>query len=275
MTILAEIDQFASQYKRKITVNGINWQYYCLGKGDPIFWLGGGLRRAAIGFDFLKRLAEKYFVITLDYSPVENIEAYVSVIDSIIETEGVSQFSIGCQSYGGLIAQAYLASKGNKVKKLVLSSTGPVENNRLWIPLLTACVKIFKIMPEKVAKNFFFGGLGKIITVPKGTKTAWVEALKNIITNELSKQDVVSHFAVGLDTIRNNKIKPDVFKGWTGTAVVLRSDNDPTQGKKDILLYSKLFCRPLKVISMGDMGHTALLSNPAKFTDFFEQALAH
>ncbi len=33
----------------------MTWRYYRMGAGEPILWLTGGLRRAALGFAFMER----------------------------------------------------------------------------------------------------------------------------------------------------------------------------------------------------------------------------
>ena len=92
--------------------------------------------------------------------------------------------------------------------------------------------------------------------------------------NDLSRADVVSHFAVAADLIRKGIVTPAAYQNWTGRIVVLSAENDPTQGKRDIPRYEKLFGRNVEVVSMGDMGHTAALFNPDKYVELLEQALA-
>ena len=92
--------------------------------------------------------------------------------------------------------------------------------------------------------------------------------------NDLSRADVVSHFAVAADLIRMGVVSRTTFQSWTGQAIVLSAENDPTQSKKDIPRYEKLFGRPVEVVNMGDMGHTAALFNPDKYVELLEQALS-
>ena len=118
------------------------------------------------------------------------------------------------------------------------------------------------------------GGLFKVITLPEAERAEWVEAIKDIMQNDLSRADVISHFAIAADLIRKGIVNPSAYNNWTGCAIVLSSENDPTQNKKDIPRYEKLFGRTVKVVNMGDMGHTAALFNPDEYFKLLEKALA-
>src|SRR5512142_972866 len=120
MTVLENINRFSEHYGRRAVVDGTTWRYYRLGNGTPLLWLAGGLRRAAMGFAFLERLAARHTVIAPDYPPVQTIDAFTTAFDAILRAEGIDTFELGGQSYGGLLSQAYLARKCNSVRRLIL-----------------------------------------------------------------------------------------------------------------------------------------------------------
>ena len=45
------------------------------------------------------------------------------------------------------------------------------------------------------------------------------------------------------------------------------------QNKKDFPRYERLFGRAVEVFDMGNMGHTAPIFNPDKYTELYEQTL--
>jgi hypothetical protein len=63
------------------------------------------------------------------------------------------------------------------------------------------------------------------------------------------------------------------FAGRYGKTIAVSAENDPTQSKKDIPRYERLFGRDVQVFSLGDMGHTALLFSPHAYVALLEQAL--
>jgi pimeloyl-ACP methyl ester carboxylesterase len=272
MTVLDQMNSFSERFGKRITVNGITWRYYRAGRGAPVFWLTGGLRRAALGFAFMERLAARHTIIAPDYPPVQTIDEYLDAFDAILNAEGIGRFMLGGQSYGGMLAQAYLARKGNPVKRLILSSSGPADYGKAWLPVDDALVALARLLPEKTVKNLLFGGLMKIIHAPEAERTEWMEAIQSVMQNDLTRADVVSHFAAPSDLIQKGLVTPAAYQNWPGRVVILSAENDPTQSKKDIPRYEKLFGRAVEVFSMGDMGHTAALFNPDQYVELLEKA---
>jgi len=273
MTILEQMNHFADRFGKKILVNDTAWRYYRIGTGAPILWLTGGLRRAAPGFAFMERLAARHTVIAPDYPPVKSIDEFITAFDAILQTEGVDTFALAGQSYGGLLAQVYLAHKGKVVERLILSSTGPADYGKAWLFVEYFFIALARLLPEKTVKNLLAGKIFKILTVPEAERAEWVEAMHTMMQTDLSRADMVSHFAIAADVIRKGIVTPAAYRDWTGRIIVLSAENDPTQSKKDVPRYEKLFGRTVEVFDMGNMGHTALLFNPDKYVELLEQTL--
>ena len=273
MTILEQMNHFSDRFGKSVIVNNTTWRYYRVGAGAPILWLTGGLRRVALGFAFMERLARCHLVIAPDYPPVRTIDEFITAFDTILQTEGIDTFALGGQSYGGLLAQAYLAHRTRAVKRLILSSTGPADYGKVWLPVEYGFIALVRLLPEKTVKNMLTGGLVKFISLPRAERAEWLEAINAVMQNELSRADVISHFAVAADSIRKGIVTPAAYQNWTGRIILLSAENDPTQSKKDIPRYEKLFGRAVEVVNMGSMGHTALLFHPDKYVELLEQAL--
>ncbi len=88
------------------------------------------------------------------------------------------------------------------------------------------------------------------------------DVIRSIVREELCRADVVSHFAVAADVIRAQIVTPAAFQWWRGEVVVLTADKDPTQSSKDIARYQRLFGRRPEVMSLGQLGHAAVLDGP-------------
>lgn len=273
MTVLEQINAFAARCGREITVNGAAWRYYRDGEGPAVLWLTGGLRRAAFGFGFMERLAARHTVIAPDYPPVQTIDEVIAAFDTMLQAEGADTCALGGQSYGGMLAQAYLAHRPQRVERLILSSTGPADYGRAWVPVESIAIALARLLPEMRVKNLLAGGLSKVITVPEAERAEWLEAVRAVMRNDLSRADVVSHFAVAADLIRKRIVTPAAYRDWPGRVIVLSARNDPTQSPKDIPRYERLFGRAVEVLDMGDMGHTAALFDPDQFAALLEQAL--
>jgi pimeloyl-ACP methyl ester carboxylesterase len=274
LTILEQMNHFTDRFGKKVIVNNTTWRYYRLGTGAPIFWLTGGLRRAAFGFAFLEKLAARHTVIAPDYPPVQTLEEFIHAFDVILQAEGVDTFVLACQSYGGMLAQAYLARKAKSVERLILSSTGPADYGKAWLPAAYALIALARLLPEQTVKRLLTGRLLKVMTLPAAERGEWLEAIHAVLQDDLSRADVISHLAVAADLIGKGIVTPAAYHDWKGRAFVLSAENDPTQSRKDVPRYERLLGRTVQVVKMGDMGHTALLFNPDKYVELFEQALA-
>lgn len=273
MTILEQMNLFSERYGRSISVNQATWRYYRPGAGAPILWLTGGLRRAALGFAFLQRLATHYLVIAPDYPPVQTVDEFLAAFDTIVHREGIQSLALGGQSYGGLLAQAYLAHRPQAIEQLILSSTGPANYGKGWLPVEYAAIALARLLPEKTVKNVPLGGLVKVISLPESERAEWLEAINAVMQHELTRADVISHFAVAADMIRRGLVTPAAYRVWPGRIIVLSAQNDPTQSKKDLPRYEKLFGRAVEVVDMGNMGHAAALFSPDTYVTLLEQAL--
>src|SRR5512137_2073572 len=170
MTIFEEMNRFSDRFGKQVIVNDTTWRFYRLGGGAPIFWLAGGLRRAAFGFAFLERLAARHTIIAPDYPPVQTIDEFIDAFDVMLQAEGVETFVLGCQSYGGMLAQAYLAHKRKSVERLILSSTGPANYGKAWLPLEYAVLALVRLLPEETLKKLLTRRLLKVITLPEAKR---------------------------------------------------------------------------------------------------------
>lgn len=130
-----------------------------------------------------------------------------------------------------------------------------------------------QLLPEKFVKSLLVGGLLRAMTLPESDRAEWLEAINAVMHNDLSRADVISHFAVAADLIRKGTVTPTAYRNWAGRIIVLSAENDPTQNKKDIPRYERLFGRSVEVVNMGTMGHTAALFNPDEYVRLLEQAL--
>ena len=55
--------------------------------------------------------------------------------------------------------------------------------------------------------------------------------------------------------------------------MVLSAENAPTQSTKDVPRYQRLFGRRVHIVSLGQMGHAAVLTDPHGYADLLERAL--
>lgn len=273
MGVLEQAARFADDHGRTVTSGGLTWSYYRLGTGPVIVWLTGGLRRAALGFAALEDLSSDHTVVTLDYPPMRTIDEFVDALDAIRAVEGVERCVLVGQSYGGFLAQAYVAARPEGVEQLVLSSCGPADYGRGWLPLEYLFIGLVRVLPVRWVRKPLTRAALRVVAAPEADLASWQDAVRRTVDG-LGRPDIVSHFAVSADVIRRRLVTPAAFRTWNGRAAMLVARNDPTQRPKDQTRLEALLGRPVRLVDLGDRGHTAVLADPRGYGALLRQALA-
>ncbi|MDP9988238.1 pimeloyl-ACP methyl ester carboxylesterase [Arthrobacter oryzae] len=271
--ILSAARRFVASHGRKLRVGEVEWRYVRLGEGPPVLWLTGGLRRAELGYDFLGRLARSHTVVAPDYPPVKRFADFDDGVSAILRAEGIARCDVAGQSYGGLLAQAFLASHPERIGRLVLSSSGPADYGLLWVPALTVATFAARVLPKRWSASLLLAGLTGLLPAGSDPDGDWAAVLRHTVRHDLTRADIVSHFAVAADVARRQLVRRERFQQWHGDAVVLRAENDRTQATRDIPRLQRLLGRPVQTISMGLAGHTAALLEPEACVQWLEKAL--
>jgi pimeloyl-ACP methyl ester carboxylesterase len=256
-----------------LDVGRLRWTYYRLGKGPVLVWLTGGIRRAAYGYASLERLAADCTIIAPDYPPMMTYEEFEEGLSAILAAEGFSDIVLGGQSYGGTLAQAFLAGNWSRVRRVILSSSTPMDYGVCWLPLEYLVVGLAHILPEQKVKSILASGLVKVVTARDEEQADWAAALRETFASDLTRADVISHFSVAADIIRRRLVSRARLQDWSGRVVVLQSENDPTQSRNDRGRYLRLYAERVTIVSMGRMGHTAAIFDPCGYAQLVLRAM--
>lgn len=271
--ILAAVQRFSTTYGRELAVGGRRWRYHRLGTGPALVWLTGGLRRAALGYAFLQLLADRYTILAPDYPPLDTFAEFDTGLSAILAAEHITRYHLVGQSYGGVLAQPFLARHPAQVDRLVLSNSGPANYGPAWQPVEYAAITLVRLLPEPVLKRLLTATLAKVVTTDPVQRAGWLAAIGHTVEHDLTRADMLSHFTVAADIIRTRLVHPGAFADWPGRIVVLSAVNDPSQSGRDIARYARLFDRTVRVIGMGQAGHTAVLGDPHRYAAWINQAL--
>jgi len=112
MTILEQIRQFSDRFGKDIILQSTTWRYYRLGTGSPVLWLYRRIATSSARIYIFGKTGCPAYRHRPRLSPCEDIAEFIAAFDAIMQTEGITNFALGGQSYGGMLAQAYLAQRG-------------------------------------------------------------------------------------------------------------------------------------------------------------------
>lgn len=154
-----------------------------------------------------------------------------------------------------------------------VSSTGPADFGRAWSAADYVGIGLVGVLPERRAKRLLAARLVRIVEAPGAVGGGWRDVVLEVVEHDLTRDDLVSQFALAADIIRRHVVTPRRLRAWPGRAVVLRAENDPTQQDTDIGRYARLLGRDVTVIDMGQAGHAAALVDPEKYAGWIRSAL--
>lgn len=261
---------FERKYGEKLKIGSIAWNYYKLGNaGTVLLFLTGGLRRARFGYAILEKLSAEYTLLALDYPPVESIGDFIAAIDGLLASKNIKKVILIGQSYGGIIAQAYMLYRPEKVSRLILSNSGPLQFSIASRFALKVALKVVDFLSEKNAKRLFCKMILQVF--PKQDRSQpMAGAVKEIVLGEFKKADVHSHFSVVESLLP--VLKDKTYKGTTDI-FVLQSEDDRTQSKRDIKKYVALYGEKVQFVSLGNSGHAAMVTDEEAYFDAISKIL--
>jgi pimeloyl-ACP methyl ester carboxylesterase len=258
--------QFRAKHPcQEVTVADVRWEYLVGGEGtETLLLLNGGLRIAETAFAYVQLFEPTYRVIVPTYPPLWDIDEIVDGIAAILEQEHVQDVLVLGQSYGGMVAQVMVQRYPTRVKKLVLSSTGPLLAPRLQRVVLMLILVIAPFLPGRIMKNIYKKSISQILSVSESQRDFWQAYLDQIFEERLSKADVLSHFRTGKDTLKKYGYDRADADPWPGEVLVIGGENDPvsteTDRKKIVAFYPNA---RLEIVSGA--GHAIVLSKPDEY----------
>ena len=136
----------AHPYKR-VTLDGMTWEYIAAGQGDEaLLLLGGGLSVGEAAFDTVLRYAETYRVLSPSYPAVGTMGDLADGLVKLLDAEGIAQAHVFGHSMGAAVAHILVRRYPARVDKLALSGFG------LYTPRNARRAKwaftMFKLMPD-------------------------------------------------------------------------------------------------------------------------------
>lgn len=206
-------------------VDGVAWEYIDTeGHPDalPVLLLVGGLRVADASFQTTAPLAQLHRVIVPTYPDLDTMAATCDGLIGILDHLGIQQVAVLAGSFGGMIAQVLVRRYPQRVRKLILSSTGmpDAEGYRQQMKLL-------EMTPSVLAKRMLPGRMLAIMDVNDEQRDFWRAYLNELFYERLTKEEVLSTYRCILDFTTLNLSAADLAN-WAGQTLIIQSADDET-----------------------------------------------
>jgi len=215
------LKEFQSKTTSKITVDGVNWEYYSGGKGNKtILFLHGMGGSYDLWWQQVSAFEKGYKVITYTLpEQINSLEKASKGILEILDKEKVDKFYAVGTSLGGYITQYLVNLTPNRIEKAVFGNTFPPNN--LILKENKSKSKIIPLLPE-----ILFSKLGEkklndeIIPAAKNS-----ELLKAFLPSLPSNKKLfMNRYSVVIDKFTAT---PKSYETKRIPKLIIESDNDP------------------------------------------------
>jgi len=258
--------RFRSEHPcKRVDVGGVSWEYIACGGGEEmLLLLPGGLRVAETAFVYVQLFEDAYPVVVPTYPPLWTMDEITDGVAAILDAEGVRQAHVLGQSYGGLVAQVFVRRYPLRVKKLVLSSTGPLAPFSRRSRVLVALSRLMLLFPERLLLRSYERVLFPVLSVPASDRGFWKAYLDWLFDGRLTKGDVLSHFRTLDDAVRKYAFAAGERSAWGGETLIIGAEDDVASTDEDRSAMLQIYPQAQVHLIAGG-GHTAAMSEPEKY----------
>ncbi len=259
---------------KSLEYNKAEWQYVILGGGKELIVLfPGGMRRPIYGGNFVKELAKDYRIIIPVYPRISKLKAIVEGITAIIAKEKFENTHIYGSSFGGLVAQAFMYYKPEKVKNIIISNTGTVNDDKDFRKRIKRLLILLRIVPAFVVRRIMLRSFIKLIPHESKEYDEIVAKLRYIIKLRiLDKHDIICHFESLIDFQENIHLTPDKIHQLETRMLIITSENDPGVSPTAFKSLKNLYPHA-NFYHFAEGGHMPLLIRENEFTRLVKDQL--
>lgn len=237
----------------------------------PVFVLAGGTSIAETSFQTLEHLTQRNRVIAPDYPPIGRLDALFSSALCLLDQLGVAQFSLVGGSYGGWMAQSFVRSCPDRVKKLVITASGPPdpENSRQIEKMLP----LLRLLPTALLRKMLLGAFSNLVKAGQSNQQFLFAHLKEILYNRVQRADLITSMQRLVDQTSNYRFTPADLKTWPGQILLLYGSEDPAATPEKRAAMRTLYPQAkMHVIQGAD--HSASLTHQDEYFSVMDSFLA-
>jgi pimeloyl-ACP methyl ester carboxylesterase len=257
---------------KEVQVEGRRWRYVVGGRGErTLLLLPGGTLVPDTYFILLEALERDYHVIVPAYAAVPTMAELVTGAEAILDAEGVECVDVMGSSFGGYVAQCFVRAHATRVVRLILAETA-VRHFVSQAPLYLLA-RLMKLLPVGAVRFFMWRLWSKLVTTSPEQQAFWLGLLKEILTTQLSKANLVSVTEEIYDFAEHYHFSSGDLASWPGKILILQSDQDEAYSPA-IRAETRAVYPQARVHTFHNAGHTAIMTATDEFISTIREFLA-
>lgn len=249
------------------------WRYVVGGQGERmLLLLPGGTLVPDTYFVILEALERDYRVIVPAYPAVPTMADLVTGTAAILTAEGIERVNVMGSSFGGYVAQCFVRRYADRVDRLILAETS-VRHFVSWGAPLYLLARLMRLLPVGVLR-FGMGQLwSRLFTASPEQRAFWRGLLKEILTTQLNKANLVSVTEDIYDFTAHYHFSSGDLAAWPGKILILESDQDEAYSPANRAQTRAVYPQA-RVHTFHTAGHTAIMTDTEEYISTIRQFLA-
>lgn len=249
---------------KEIQAAGRRWRYVVGGQGErSLLLLPGGTLVPDTYFILLESLEHDYRVIVPAYAAVPTMAELVTGAAAILDSEGIERVDVMGSSFGGYVAQCFVRSCPDRVDRLILAVTGVRHFVSRATPLYLLA-QLMKVLPAGAVRFMMWRLWSTLVTTSPEQQAFWLGLLKEILTTQLSKANLVSVTEEIYDFAAHYHFSSGDLAAWHGKILILESDQDKAFSPA-IRAETRAVYPQAHVHTFHNTGHTAIMTDTDEF----------
>ncbi len=220
----------------------------------------------------LEDLERSSRVIVPAYAAVPTMAELVKGAAAILDAEGIEHVDVMGSSFGGYVAQCFVRAYPDRVDRLILAMTGVRHFVSRATPLYLLA-QFMKVLPASAVRFMMWRLWSTLVTTSPEEQAFWLGLLREILTTQLSKANLVSVTEEIYDFSAHYHFRSGDLAAWPGKILILESDQDkaysPTIRAETRAVYPQAY-----VHTFHAAGHTAIMTSTDEFISAIREFLS-
>ncbi len=205
--------------------------YCACGRGArTILTLAGGWGGIEMLYETILGFEERNRMVIVDISAFDDPDEMIRGIDLVLDKERIDRVVLMGQSLSGILAQLYFRGRADRVDALVLTNTPAPKRkgNQKWSRILFACLPfpLLRVLLRRRMRRI--GQFDREIPPAAEERRRFAQRIMVLMMERVFTRERIGRILkLGWRFNEQGEYSADEFRGWTGRALLITSEDDP------------------------------------------------